>query len=381
MGRSSEDVRDELVSNLGNFCPNEPNIAQTTGFDFDALAQDAINLLQQLGDFIDTDVANVQDGIDTTHQTTADIEEAVNDIDVHDWQSLLIIIPFVLLPAFMLVGVLMAWFDASIGVVQCLLSWLVLPLFILVTLVGIVACSSTAYLAVANADLCSGGPENTPDGTVMEVLRVQNLNQTGIVFEAVEYYVSQCTTADPWMFVRDYQTQVVDAEQTVRELNTAFEQVTVPRLNLLCGKDFGPLQTLLQTMDGNLNVLNQSATSALRILSCERILPIYTSSVYGATCDYSITGVTWTFASLLVLATMGTIMITLRSAYLDVEDEYVMGSVDMYAPSEDSYPKMAPRREEAVTMDEEIRRGASEDSVEHVYAQEQPSAPYASRTY
>lgn len=40
---------------------------------------------------------------------------------------------------------------------------------------------------------------------------------------------------------------------------------------------------------------------------------------WDGTCQYSIEGVTWTFVSFLVIAIMGMLMITLRSAYLPVE--------------------------------------------------------------
>lgn len=51
-------------------------------------------------------------------------------------------------------------------------------------------------------------------------------------------------------------------------------------------------------------------------MSCDRIVPIYINSVYGATCTYSVKGVTWTWASFLVIAFMGMLMITFRAAYL-----------------------------------------------------------------
>jgi len=390
VGKSSGVIRDELVATLGNFCPDS-DVTNVTGQDFDQMAGEAVTLLNELGDFINSNVARVQDGIDRTRETTMDIEDTVHDIDVNDWQSLVVVIPFVLLPSFLLVGVLMAWFNASIGFYTCLLSWLILPLFIIATIVAIISCASTAYLAVANADFCSGGINQTPDGTVMEILRRQNFTQQDIVFQAVEYYVNECKPEDPWQFIRDYQTRVVDADKTVSQLNGAFDSVGVSRLNLICGKDFGPLVSLIQTMDGNLNVLETSANSAIQLLSCERILPIYTTAVYGATCDYSITGVTWTFASLLVLATMGMIMVTLRSAYFEVEDEYVMGSVDMYAEQEDAFPQKVEFQQE---QPQPLSRAASEEDIERVYIDEdddnsnnrnsdneQPSSPHNARAY
>ena len=395
VGRSTTAIRDALVADLGNFCPNDPNIADSTGQDLDKMAQDAIALLEQLGDFINNDVARAQQGIDATLETTQDVEDFINDADVNDWQSLLVLIPYILIPSFLLVGVIMAWCDASIGVFTCLLSWFMMPLFILLTILSIVACAAISAGAVTNADFCSGGESQTPDGTILDILNSQDLKEDDIAFQAVTYYVGQCTATNPWTFIQDYKGQIVDAEDTLGQLQDAFDAITIPRLNLLCGRDFAPLEALLGDMDGNLKVLDTSATTALNLLSCERVLPIYTSAVYGATCDHSITGVTWTFASLLVLAVTGMVMITLRSAYLDVEDEYVMGEVDMYEPREDAYPQDVEFSNERKTIDPDepeqaMQRTASNDGVERVYIDEgnnndndneQPTDPYTARAY
>ena len=85
-----------------------------------------------------------------------------------------------------------------------------------------------------------------------------------------------------------------------------------------------------------LDRLDEAATSGLNILSCERIVPIYADVIYQGTCNYSVSGFTWTFFSLLVVSFMGMLMITLRSSFknnvvlveLDLTDEdselYVM---------------------------------------------------------
>lgn len=69
-------------------------------------------------------------------------------------------------------------------------------------------------------------------------------------------------------------------------------------------------------MTNNLQTLSDNIVDTLGLLSCERIVPIYVNSVYGATCTYSVNGVTWTWAGFFVVAFMGMIMIMFRSAYL-----------------------------------------------------------------
>jgi hypothetical protein len=108
------------------------------------------------------------------------------------------------------------------------------------------------------------------------------------------------------------QTAVV----TVNDLSSSLAAVGVESINSFCGKDFGPFVGLLNTLQSNLSILNDNARNTIDLMSCDRIVPIYINSVYGATCTYSVKGVTWTWASFLVIAFMGMLMITFRAAYL-----------------------------------------------------------------
>ena len=84
IGDSSIAARDELVTYLGNFCPNNANLLQQTGFDLDAMAQTAIDLLNQLGDFINTNLNEVQNGIEASLQTTSSIDNIITKYDIHE---------------------------------------------------------------------------------------------------------------------------------------------------------------------------------------------------------------------------------------------------------------------------------------------------------
>lgn len=66
-----------------------------------------------------------------------------------------------------------------------------------------------------------------------------------------------------------------------------------------------------------LDRLDEAATSGLNLLSCERIVPIYADVVYHGTCNHSVSGLTWSFFGLLVVAFMGMLMITLRASFLN----------------------------------------------------------------
>lgn len=71
-------------------------------------------------------------------------------------------------------------------------------------------------------------------------------------------------------------------------------------------------------MELTLNTLVKDSILALKLLSCDSIVPIYTNTVYGTSCDYSVKALSWSYSSFLVISFFGMIMITLRSAWHDV---------------------------------------------------------------
>ena len=108
-------------------------------------------------------------------------------------------------------------------------------------------------------------------------------------------------------------------------------------LSLYCGRDFDKMGVLLAEMQSLLQVLLESLFRTLGLVSCERVVRIYTSVVYDAACQYSVNGVMWVFVSSLVMAIFGLIMILLRSAYkptryvtLVQEEEEEDGGFDGY---------------------------------------------------
>jgi hypothetical protein len=107
--------------------------------------------------------------------------------------------------------------------------------------------------------------------------------------------------------------------------------VTLGRLTALCGEDYTSVQILAEAVITRLETLVRAAFGVVAALSCENIAPLYTSTFYNGTCEYSVEGVTWTFASFLVIAVFGMLMITFRSAYLPTEDA-----------DDDKFQSMAP---------------------------------------
>lgn len=131
--------------------------------------------------------------------------------------------------------------------------------------------------------------------------------------------MQQCEAEDPWSFIREYNAELKNATVSIQSLNDALADVTVATLNLLCNDNYEALEIMLGDAVETLVSLQLHAETALAVLACPRIVPIYTKTVYTGTCDYSIKGLTWTFSASLVIAFAGMIMLTFRSVLWNVQ--------------------------------------------------------------
>lgn len=93
-------------------------------------------------------------------------------------------------------------------------------------------------------------------------------------------------------------------------------------LTALCGRDFAPLVDSLQQLKDTLITLATTAVEAVKLLSCDNIVPIYQTTFYDGTCKYSIRAVMWVFSASLIMSFFGFLMITFRSALYETNYTY-----------------------------------------------------------
>jgi hypothetical protein len=237
---------------------------------------------------------------------------------------------------------------------------------------------------------------------VLQILDTQGYEREEMIYRAVQYYVRQCITQDPFGFINGYLSEIELADSQVTELNDAMQAVGTSTLELICGRNFDDIASLAPEMLKNLGTLQQSALDTLNLLKCDNIVPIYyTSTIYDGTCTYSVTGVTWTFAgefvsdniqkyvctliidhdlcfaAFLVIAFMGMIMIMFRSSYLEVEETEAKGvfmgeSVADYAV--ETEPHYLPTQ---YTKDTSATAGVSAEASSYA----EPESSYADPAY
>jgi hypothetical protein len=131
-----EQIADQFQGN--SFCPADPALENSVlGRDVSGQADDAIILLDLLDDFASDDLANLEDGVLTVASRSLDVAEYTDDIDLNDWEALLILIPYIVVPSVLMSACVMALFDVEYHpFLGSAIHYFFLPLFIVMNVVS-----------------------------------------------------------------------------------------------------------------------------------------------------------------------------------------------------------------------------------------------------
>ena len=241
------------------------------------------------------------------------------------WELSLFFVPCMITAALLMVGVAHVWHGFK-NDYQWVLDYILLPIFSIQVCVAYTYSSLILFVAGANADFCSGGDQHTPDATITDIVTIIT-EQTDLcrpdealfVQKVLQNYIGHCRQGGgsdginpSFDFVNEFQLKVEVAKQSIVSLS----KVVAPQVgvadNDFCDTEF---QSLSASLLSHYEQLNDLATEALDLVSCERIVPLYQEPIHAGMCNLSISGITWAFTSLLVIAVAGLIMIMLRSSW------------------------------------------------------------------
>ena len=219
LGEIAKSVRAELSDQFsaGNFCPADPLLENSqVGQDIFGQATDAIRLLDEVGDFATDNITSLEDSVVRVQSGATDVVDATDDIDVNDWEALIFLVPYIVVPVFLMAAVVMSFFDVTFPYYNCVVTWFLFPFFTVLTVVAFVITFVMTIAAGMNSDWCVPGGQNdaSPDQTILRILEAEGYDADSKIMEIVTFYVDKCTsTEDPFLFLKEYLTQIVSLEQ------------------------------------------------------------------------------------------------------------------------------------------------------------------------
>jgi ABC-type transport system involved in cytochrome c biogenesis permease component len=126
------------------------------------------------------ELSNQMDSVTTTS----------GNIDLGDWQALVILIPYIVVPVLLLIGVILAWLSVDVPKVRCLLKWLVFPIFIFLVIFSYSLASGILIGGQWQCRFLFGWQGLSPDQTVMEIFYELGYSDDDLIVKIVRYYVS-----------------------------------------------------------------------------------------------------------------------------------------------------------------------------------------------
>lgn len=328
IGNDSTVVRDTLLTTLANGgkqCLVEQELSEgsnNTDRSVAELVANLTDLLTNLGNFQPDEMEEFVNSTEYYIESAANVEDSVDNVEIGDWQSLVILIPYILTPVLLVIGVVLAYMEIDIPILRCMLTWVVHPIFIFQVVFAYILSSTILISASANADFCSGGEENIPDRTVLSIMANLGWTSEDLVYVIMVFYVGQCTSESPFEFLDKYRSAILEANALIFQFSDVVTAAGTAALSETCETNVTIVEAANSVVLTNLDKLLSGVQEIQDLLRCSNIVRLYTDPVYDGTCIYSINGFTWAWASFVAVAAMGLIMIMLRSAWqLDVDDE------------------------------------------------------------
>jgi len=206
-------------------------------------------------------------------------------------------------------GAVFSWCDIKSKIYYSILSSFIMPLFTLLVLISSVIISLLGILLIIFSDLCTGGNNQSPEGSIRIILDSMQLNE--IARESLDYYiVDGCRATNPFGGL----TETVGAlEDISKEVNEAVDSVR-GFFEVICS-DYTELDTLLTKNNEHLFDLNNALSEALNFTECEKINSVYVTAVHEGVCRSTPYALSWLFGCFFVVWIGGLFMLISRAAY------------------------------------------------------------------
>ncbi|KAG7338841.1 hypothetical protein IV203_012789 [Nitzschia inconspicua] len=346
VSRRANPVRDQLMSILRqDICPLRPGTPTETTVK--NMGNETLQGLEQLGDFLNEQLSTVDTALAKIQHSTTQVNLAIEKTQFNGPLVTAILFPFFVVPAFVLVAVLMGWWDVFSQGYYTFMTWCIMPLMAILTAVAFFGAGWVLVSLQGNSDFCYA-----PQDNIAQILARYEWQPGQLYHDAVVWYTQQCDTTangnittNPWTFLEVYQQQL---QQTQSDLDSFLSLVldqSPEQLSQECGIQYFPIMDLLNTFKVHATILLTTTTRSLHLVSCDAIVPLYNNAVYDGVCNASIVAGKYCFSCLLLMAFFGMLCVMFRGSYFPIDYFYFVDDEDddgdggkdgsLYSTSED----------------------------------------------
>ena len=153
VGNNSIVIRDAAVVELDNFCPSNPQLDEMTGVNIVQVADKAKSDLTMLANFIEEGIGTLKEALAKMRVFANDVNNGITEAAFWGWQMKLLSAGLFILPSFLVVGVGLVMLDLDVKPYQSFLSYFIMPIFVVVTIIVYIVCSAILPISATNAGM------------------------------------------------------------------------------------------------------------------------------------------------------------------------------------------------------------------------------------
>jgi len=218
-------------------------------------------------------------------------------------------LPSIITSFFLGCGAVLSWMGSKSRAYSLFQRNFILPLFVCVEIISSVTISLLGILLVIFSDLCTGGKDQSPEGSIKMVLDA-NL-QDEVVREALDHYIiNGCRTPSPFGGLIETQDALEDISEKVNSVLDIAHQY----FESVCKDSSEELNALLTESNTNLIDLNYELQRGLKVTGCENINSMVVTAIHEGTCGSIPTAMWWMFGCFFAVWIGGLFMLATRAA-------------------------------------------------------------------
>lgn len=128
-------VRSSLMTELGpELCPTNPSLdSSATARSLRDAAASTFSALKQVGKLSESTLDSVGDNIRRVQEGSYQVERVVSDVDVNDWYTAMVMVPYLVVPTLILAACSFAFMGKKFIMYECIVTTFCFPFFFFLT--------------------------------------------------------------------------------------------------------------------------------------------------------------------------------------------------------------------------------------------------------
>ena len=267
-------------------------------------------------------IANTTKDVDTfveyMDEALTVAETSTDTAEVYLWLVPGVMLSTVFATVAISVGAIFSWRRQSSQRTQYILSFLVLPFLMLISLACWAIAIASAMGSAVAADGCTSGYANgSPALTIQNIMSTEGVEVTSHLAQMIQTYTMSCSGIDPTEVVYSHGMNATAITETIWEYLIVVDSIGRDKLSAMCGgdNDIDVFLQRFQELAQQLEAVSRSLESVSLSLSCPRINKLYDEAVNQSLCTQSADSLAYGFILFLTMGVTTMILITLRASW------------------------------------------------------------------